>query len=489
MKFDLVQEGLYFKHKSQAIDYWLFLGTLPSLLWNLNRLPEWSYEVFSSLGRGSFFIDGPIFSNLRYLVTCHPQNIEHILKTNFNNFPKGSDYKEVFGIFGDGIFNVDSDPWKVQRRMAHAGFTSGEFKTLVSNTSRQLVEEQLVPFLNHVAKNGSTIDLQDVCSRFAFDSSLSVVFGRHERYLSLGLPSNELAEAADDALEAILYRHAIPKFLWKLSSWLGVGRERKLSEAHKTIDLLFQEYISQKRKDLHKGVESVDLLSSYIKSTIDHDLCKSDKFLRDAMLSLFLAGKDTITSGLIWFFWLVSKTPSVEMKILEELKICLKKDEIEWPCVFDSDNLKGLVYLHAALCESIRLYSPLPLNSKAVLKEDVLPDGTLVEPGIQIIISLYSVGRMQWIWGEDCLEFKPERWIDDDGKLSHKPKLFAFNVGPRTCLGKDMSFTQMKVVVAAVLFNFHVEVVEDPHVCLKPTINLHMKNGLKVNIKKRDIRC
>ncbi|OUZ99322.1 Cytochrome P450 [Macleaya cordata] len=464
--------GLYFKHHSQGIDYWLFLGTLPSLLWNSNRLPEWLTEVFSSLGTGSFFIDGPIFSKLCYLVTCHPKNIEYILKTNFNNFPKGPDFKEVFNILGDGIFNVDSDQWKVQRRMAHAGFISAEFKTLVANMSQQVVEEQLVPFLDHVAKNGSTIDLQDVCSRFAFDSNISVIFGRHENYLSIELPSSVLAKAVDDAQEAILYRHAMPIFLWKFLSWLGIGRERKLSEAHKTVDVLFQEYISQKREDLIKGVETVDLLSSYIKSS--DDLAKSDKFLRDAMLSLFIAGRDTIASGLIWFFWLVSKTPSVEMKILEELKQLLlfskKRDddqiEIKWPCIFDSDDLKGLVYLHAALCESLRLYPPLPLNSKSVVKEDVLPDGSLVKPGMQIILSFFSVGRMPWIWGEDCLEFKPERWIDDDGKLltiEHMPKFFAFNAGPRTCLGKDISFTQMKSAVTAVLFNFHVQVVEGHH--------------------------
>ncbi|OUZ99327.1 Cytochrome P450 [Macleaya cordata] len=486
--------GLYFKHNSQAINYWPFLGTLPSLLWNSNQLPQWLTEVFNSLGRGSFFIDGPIFSNLSYLVTCHPQNIEHILKTNFNNFPKGPDFKEVFDILGDGIFNVDSDQWKVQRRMAHAGFISAEFKTLVAKMSGKEVEDQLVPFLVHVAKQGTTIDLQEVCSRFAFDSSISVIFGRHERYLSLGLPSNELAEAADDAEEAVLHRHTMPVFLWKLLRLLRVGRERKLSKAHKKVDAAFHEFISQKRVSLLKGVKTVDLLSSYIQSC--DDLAKSDKFLRDAMLSLFIAGRDTVASGLIWFFWLVSINPSVEMKILKELKHLLfskKKDdeadqETKWPWIFDSEDLKGLVYMHAALCESLRLYTPVPLNSKAVLKEDVLPDGTLVKPGMQIILSFYSVGRMPWIWGEDCLEFKPERWIDaDTGKLRHEPmsKFFAFNAGPRSCLGKEISFVQMKSAIAAVLFNFHIEVVEGHHVCPKPFIALQMKHGLKVNVKIR----
>ncbi|RZC49316.1 hypothetical protein C5167_017742 [Papaver somniferum] len=492
--------GFFIKRQSPAIDYWLFLGSIPSVLQNSNRLPEWGTEVFRSIGKGSCFFDGPIFTKLRYLATCDPQNIEYILKTNFVNFPKGENFREIFDILGDGIFNVDSDLWRVRRRMAHSCFTLSELKTLAAKTSRKVVVEQLVPFLAHATENEFTVDLQDVCSRVAFDINTCVIFGRYEKYLSLELPSHELAVAVDDAQDAILYRNAMPIFLWKFLRFSGIGKERKLARAHKKIDELFEEYICQKRKDLFAGVKTDDLLSTYIKALQDETSVVSssankDIFLRDEMLNLFIAGRDTITAGLIWFFWLVSKTPSVETKILDELSFVFslknKGEEAmrnhNWPWVFDSDDLKGLVYLHAALCESLRLYPPLPLNRKSVVKKDVLPDGTLVTPGMEIILSFYSAGRMPWIWGEDCLEFKPERWIDGNGKISFEAtsKFFPFNIGPRTCLGKDISFTQMKSVVAAVLFNFRIGVVEGHHVCPKPFINLHMKNGLKVNIKKR----
>ncbi|KAI3992946.1 hypothetical protein MKX01_009689 [Papaver californicum] len=389
---------------------------------NSNRIPEWFTEVFTSLGRGSFFIDGPIFSNLKYFVTCHHQNIEYILKTNFNNFPKGPDFKQVFAPLGDGIFNADSDGWRVQRRMAHTAFVSGEFKNLISNISRQAVEDQLVPLLVHVAKTGSTIDLQQVFSKFAFDVNMKAIFGLDENYLSIELPSNDLAEAIGVVQKAVFFRHTMPMFVWKLMR-------------------LFR-----------------------------------------------IAGKDTIASGLIWFFWLVSKTPSVEKKILEELKALLSSkmgklsEYHEWPWVFHSDDIHGLVYLHAAICESLRLYPPVPINSKTVLNEVVLPDGSLIKPGTQVLIPFYSVGRMPWIWREDCLEFKLERWIDVDGKLTrheNASKFFTFNIGPRTCLGKDMSFIQIKAVVAAVLLNFHVEVLEGQNICPKPAITLHMDKGIE----------
>ncbi|KAI3933611.1 hypothetical protein MKW92_030129 [Papaver armeniacum] len=499
----LVSIGLFLKKTSQAIDYWLFLGSLPSLARNSNRLPEWFTEVFCSLGKGSFFLDGPIFSNLKYFVTCHDKNIEYILKSHSNNFPKGPDFKQVFDPLGDGIFNVDSDAWKLQRRMAHAAFISSEYKDLVSNMCRRVVEDQVVPLLVRLAKTGTTIDLQEVCSRFAFDVNMNTIFGTHANYLSIELPSNDLAEAIDAAQEGVFYRHTMPMFMWKLMRLFGIGREGEVTKALKTVNMHFYEYISQKRMKLIKGVKTFDLLSLYINRTQDHKKTfapsphkNDDKFLRDSMFSLFLAGKDTIASGLIWFFWLVSKSPSVEKKIIEELKVLMSSktrkltEYGEWPWVFDSDDINGLVYLHAALCESMRLYPPVSYSRKTVLSEAVLPDGSLVKPGMEIIIPFYSVGRMPWIWGEDCLEFRPERWIDDDGKLNRHEnvsKFVAFSLGPRSCLGKDLSFTQMKALVAAVLFNFQVQVLEGQHVRPKPAISLHMEKGLEVKIQKRVI--
>ncbi|KAI3862887.1 hypothetical protein MKX03_028753 [Papaver bracteatum] len=498
----LLPLGLYFKYTSKAPSYWIFIGTFPELLWNCNCMFGKCAEVFISLGKGSFYIDGPMFSKLRYLVTCHPQNIEYILKTNYNNFPKGEDFRDVFEILGDGIFNVDSDRWRVQRKMAHSELSSREFKTLVSNKSSKVVDEQLVPFLAHVAEEGSIIDLQDVCSRIAHDINVILVFGRYENYLSIELPSNELAEALDDVPLALVYRNMMPAVLWKLLHRFEIGEERKLKNAQKKIHKIVEDYICQKKKDLVAGVKSYDLLSTYIKALDDEtstvsSLHKKDIFLRDEMINFWIAGRDTITSGLIWFFWLVSTTPAVETKILEELNFLLstlKNSSTETgsstrklPWVFGSEDLKGLVYLHAALCESLRLYPPLPFNKKSVAKKDQLPDGSTVDPGMEIMLPFYSVGRMPWIWGEDCLEFKPERWITENGKLITEPisKFFPFNIGPRTCIGKDISFMMMKCVVSAVLFNFHVEVVKGHVVCSKPYINLHMKNGLKVNIKKR----
>ncbi|GMP26363.1 hypothetical protein CsSME_00002831 [Camellia sinensis var. sinensis] len=95
--------------------------------------------------------------------------------------------------------------------------------------------------------------------------------------------------------------------------------------------------------------------------------------------------------------------------------------------------------------------------------------------------------RMKFIWGEDCVEFKPERWLSKRGTIKHEPsyKFLAFNAGPRTCLGKEVAFTQMKAVSAAIIHNYNVRVVKGHLVVPNASIIVCMKHGLMVKVTKR----
>ena len=65
------------------------------------------------------------------------------------------------------------------------------------------------------------------------------------------------------------------------------------------------------------------------------------------------------------------------------------------------DEVKDMVYTHAALCESMRLYPPVPLDTKETMNDDVLPSGTVVKKGMFVTYHVYAMGRMESIWGED----------------------------------------------------------------------------------------
>lgn len=474
--------------------YWPVVGMLPDTLFHLHRAHERFTEVIERSGH-TFFYLGPWFSRVKLLGTVDPANVHYIMSSNFSNFPKGPEFSKIFDVLGTGIFNSDSEWWKNQRKLAQALINHRRFHQFLVKTSREMVEKGLVPVLDHVAEQGSVVDMQDLFQRFTFDITCILVTGYNPRCLSIDFPEVEFSKAMDDAEETLFFRHLTPEWFWKLQRILGIGQERKMKKAWKTLDRTSAEYISRKRKQLNNQSpfssddrsEGVDLLTSYMTETQIMGSKPNDKFLRDTIVNFLLAGRDTTSSALTWFLWLISKNPQAETKIREELKASLPETEAETWRIFNPEELNKLVYLHGAICETLRLYPPVPFQHKAPLHEDLLPSGHRVNPEMKIVLCLYSMGRMESIWGKDCLEFKPERWITEGAKIRHEPsyKFLAFNAGPRTCLGKEMAFIQMKTVAAAIIHNYKVQVVEDHTVSPNISIILQMKHGLKVRISRR----
>ncbi|EOA39016.1 hypothetical protein CARUB_v10011562mg, partial [Capsella rubella] len=301
---------------------------------------------------------------------------------------------------------------------------------------------------------------------YTFDNICGLAFGKDTRTCAPGLPENGFALAFDRATEASLQRFIIPEFMWKLKKWLGLGLEVSLSRSLEEIDEYLAAVINTRKQELMSQQES------------------GTHQRHDDLLS---PGRDTSSVALSWFFWLVTTHPAVEDNIVREICSVLIEtrgtdDVASWteePLGFDEND--RLVYLKAAISETLRLYPSVPEDSKHVENDDVLPDVTFVPAGSSVTYSIYAAERMKSTWGEDCLEFKPERWISsmDDKFISHDQYRFvAFNAGPRICLGKDLAYLQMKTIAAAVLLRHRLTVVPGHKVEQKMSLTLFMKNGL-----------
>uniref|UniRef100_A0A1D1Y222 Cytochrome P450 86B1 n=1 Tax=Anthurium amnicola TaxID=1678845 RepID=A0A1D1Y222_9ARAE len=493
---------------------WPVVGMLPGFMTQLQHCHDWGTDVLRESGC-TFRFKGPWFTtSMDILATADPANVNHVFNANFANYPKGTDFLQIFDVFGGGIFNADADSWKTQRRAAHTLLADPRFRRFVARTARAKVEGALLPLLTRAAETaGSALDLQDVFLRFTFDTTCTLVLGVDLGSLSPGLPIVPFAKAMDDVEEVLFFRHIVPMSWWKLLRWLRVGEEKKMALAWETIDHFIANHISRKEVEVRsKGRRNIlqeegggevqgaadDLLTSYLvrgRELGEDGILDTQKYLRDTTLNLMLAGRDATAATLTWFCFVVSQHPLIEQKILDELTailiLQLKKPAgchpREKPILFDAEELISAVYLEAALHETLRLYPTIPFEHKAAVRPDLLPSGDRVDRKTKLLFSLYSMGRMEGIWGKDCCEFRPERWISERGKLKHEPsyKFFSFSSGPRSCLGKDMAFTQMKAVAAAMIYNFHVDVDPAHRVAPKLSIILHMENGLKVRVNRR----
>ncbi|CAN8253776.1 unnamed protein product [Cochlearia groenlandica] len=496
----------FFTKKPQenlVIRNWPIIGMAPDLAMELHRLYDFLVELLE-MSNLTFQFRGLWFAGMDMLVTVDPSNIHYILSSNFSNYTKGPEFKEVFDVFKDVIFNTDSELWKNLRKAAEARLMHKGFQRFSVASTRSKLKNGLVPLFNHFAKEGTIVNLQDVFRRFTFDTTMLLITGSDPTSLSIEMPENELAKAITDAGEAIMYRHVKPRLLWKLQNFMGLGLEKKLNEADAVFDRVCAQYISSKRKEIklqetinHQSndKDGEDLLTSYILlDTTKYELLKpsNDQFLKEVILNFIIAGRDTVASALTWFFWLLSENPNVVAKIRQEINTNFPKSKYghDKPS-FDPTELNKLVYLHGALYESMRLYPPIPFERKSAIKQDVLPSGHRVNANSKIIIALYALGRMKAVWGEDAFEFKPERWVSKSGNgtLRHEPsfKFLPFNAGPRSCLGKQLAMVMMKIVVVEILQNYDIEVVKGQKVEPLPGLILRMKNGFNVTITKRDL--
>lgn len=166
---------------------------------------------------------------------------------------------------------------------------------------------------------------------------------------------------------------------------------------------------------------------------------------------------------------------------------------------FEIETAKKMRVVHAAFCETMRLYPPVAWDSKHPLHDDILPDGTCVKRGDRVTYFPYGMGRMKNIWGEDCAQFKLERWLlsleensitSNNGNIIYSGvspfKYPIFQGGPRTCLGKDIAFVQMKFVASAVLPKFELRPVDTRSPVFIPLLTAQMANGFKVLVRKRE---
>ncbi|KAE8666726.1 Cytochrome P450 86A4 [Hibiscus syriacus] len=355
-----------------------------------------------------------------YTVTCHPKNIEHILRTRFDNYPKGPHWQAAFhGLLGQGIFNSDGETWLIQRKTAALEFTTRTLRLAMALWVNRTIKNRLWCILDKAANEKESVDLQDLLLRLTFDNICRLTFGKDPQTLSTALPENPFAMAFDNATEATLYRLLYPGFLWRLQKILGIGKEKRLKSCLKIVENYMNGAI-----EARKEASSDDLLSRFMKKRyVNGNLFTSDVLQRIA-LNFVLAGRDTSSVALSWFFWLIMNHPEVEQKIINEISMVLRDTRgpyhnkwLEEALSFDESD--RLAYLKAALTEMLRLYPSVP---------------------------------------ED---FKLERWLSPEGDKFEPPKDgYKFVApGPRTCLGKDLAYLQMKSVASAVLLRYRLSLV------------------------------
>ncbi|KAJ7943442.1 Cytochrome P450 family protein [Quillaja saponaria] len=492
------------QRKKKGPKTWPLVGAAIEQFMNYDRMHDWLVKYLSE--SKTVVVPMP-FATYTYI--ADPANVEHVLKTNFNNYPKGEVYRSYMEVLlGEGIFNVDGELWKRQRKTASFEFASRNLREFSNKVFREY-SLKLSSILSQASFLNQQVDMQELFMRMTLDSICKVGFGVEIGTLAPNLPENGFALAFDTANIIVTLRFIDP--LWKIKKFLCVGSEAQLDKTIKTIDDFTYSVIRRRKAEIEEaratGQEDKikhDILSRFIELGGNNS---TDKSLRDVVLNFVIAGRDTTATTLSWAIYMIMTHDHVAEKLYLELKTfeedrakeenvslhqcdtdpeSLNQRIMQFAKLLDKDSLEKLHYLHAVITETLRLYPAVPQDPKGILEDDVLPDGTEVKAGGMVTYVPYSMGRMEYNWGPDAASFKPERWFKDESIQNESPfKFTAFQAGPRICLGKDSAYLQMRMALAILCRFYKFRLVAGHPVKYRMMTILSMAHGLKLTIERR----
>eukprot|EP01006_Ploeotia_vitrea_P054635 TRINITY_DN67909_c5_g3_i6.p1 TRINITY_DN67909_c5_g3~~TRINITY_DN67909_c5_g3_i6.p1 ORF type:complete len:537 (-),score=24.93 TRINITY_DN67909_c5_g3_i6:262-1833(-) len=482
-------------------------GEKPSLLWGytkeLSKHLETRLDYLMSLypkdGSLTAVLPGAIFLPEGVLITQDPALVEHVLHTKHNvwlkNLPDLPPKHIFYELMGDGIFainhgphsNDDGNGWRIQRKIAAGIFTQQNFRdyfaqtfVVTANTFKQNLEERLG------TSKEVKVNMQDLFFRYTMDSFGLIGFGTD--FGTLSGKSNAFATAFDAAHACILPfdQRELPFMMlanllpWPFGKWgvhmctyLPLWRRAQVQQ--KIMNEYIYPLINERRKD-PELMEKNDLLSLFIRATMEEKKNISDQFLRDIILNMIIAGRDTTACTLSWLLHCLTTNTEVMAKLVQEIDETLQGQ----PPTYES--IKPMKYLHGCVYETLRLHPPVPIDPKITAVDDELPDGTKVPAKTWVWYLPWVMGRNPNLW-ENPMVFDPDRW------LTAKPSAYEFPVfqaGPRICLGKDMAVLEAKFAITCLLQSFSFSAaVPASTVSYSQMITMGIKDELPVYVSRR----
>ncbi|KAM7183302.1 cytochrome P450 52A13 [Rhypophila sp. PSN 637] len=408
----------------------------------------------------------------------HPKNVEALLSTNFKDYGFGCRPDVFAPLLGKGIFTQEGAAWKRSRE-------------LLRKQSVRIQYQNLECFDEHVSNlvsclsTGGTIDLQPLFFNLTMDVATALLFGRSVYSLRAGIDQD--TQNRKKVLCAKRFRLAPFHFVYNPTSF---------REACRSVHEFVESYIREAglMKDELAGEKQDEGSASWFIRQVAQQSA-SEIELRDQLLNVLLAGRDTTACCLSWTFRLLVRHPAAMDRLRREVAAVMGEQ-----AVATREQTRMMPFLACVVKESLRLYPPVPLNNHEAVKTTILPtgggpDGTspiMVRKGELVVFSQYVNTRMKSLFREDANNFRPERWetgeLDDIGW-----GYFPFNGGPRQCLGEDFALMEISYTSIRLLQTFPVIVLPEgetiePVGTEKQTLTLVLSSadGCRVTIKPKE---
>jgi cytochrome P450 len=396
----------------------------------------------------------------------HPEYIREVLVVQNDNFIKERTVQRSKMLLGEGMITAEGAVHRAQRLAAQPAFhrqrIAGYASTIVEETVgmrdswRAGEQRDIAADMMHLTLN--------VVARTLFATDL-----RGEVY--------ELAAAINRIMGLYNFLVMLPA-----AEWLVHVRPPGLAafvRARNRIDAVVYRMIDAHRKS---GVDRGSLLDLMIAASSGDDAesrrLSSRQALRDQVITIFLAGYETVANALAWTWYLLSQNPECEGKFHEEVDRVL---EGKLPTMEDVPRLR---YTENVLAESLRLYPPAWAMGRYARNDFALGDYFL--PARTTVLISQFITHRDARYFPDPLRFDPNRFSPEGKARRAKFTYFPFGAGARQCIGESFAWMEGALILATLAQKWKLSLVPGHPVEAQPLITLRPKYGMRMQIERRE---
>ncbi len=403
---------------------------------------------------GTVFVTGPEL--IREVTTQHDLFYKYSAAGTFYPVDEAPPRLRPLRQWGAGLFNVNGDLHRMQRRLMLPAF------------HRKRVEayrDQMVTIIDAMLATWQPGEQRNIHHD---------MMGLTMRIATAALFGDDLAEEGERISRAI--EESLHIFFRPLTGLLrydlpGLPYRRFLDLAAE-IEQGMLKLVARKRE---VGRDQGDVLAMLIQARDEQGLELSEEELIGHVSLLFAAGHETSSNALTWTLFLLSQHPKIAHALLEEL------DGVLHGAAPTIEQLRELPLLDRVIRESMRLFPPVPWNTRVVHQATTL-GGYAIPAGTEIMMSIYHTHHDPQIY-PNPERFDPARWETiDPSTFEYTP----FSGGPRMCIGATFATMEMKLVLAMLMQRFRLELVPGARIDRSVTITMSPRQGMPMRIHQQD---
>ena len=392
----------------------------------------------------------------------NPEDIRNFFVRDHAYFQKGGILADARRVMGNGLLTSDGEDHRRQKRLLWPAFSPEaleRYGDLMAPAARRAVEAW---------RDGETIDATAEMSRITLAIVGRTLFGS-DFYDA----SPRLQRAVIDLLD--FFDPAVGPLA---RVWSAITAFRKAPRFREACAILDEEVEALVQKEMQRPGEAKSLLSILVREAEREGTALTVKEVRDQLVTMLLAGHETVATTLNWTLYLLARHPEAQARVREEVDRVFGSEE---PV---GRRFEELSYVNRVVRESHRLYPPIWAIRRQVARD--YPIGPYVVPaGAYVAVTQWVTHRDPRFFPEPG-RFDPDRWLEAATREKASHAYFPFGGGPRSCIGAQFGLMESAVVLAAIAQRWSFSLADGQPVELRPLITLRPKQGIRLNLRRRE---